>query len=100
MSHELVDPRGTPSRRDPGALAPRLGSVPDHLELGFLVNEVSRQTGPDFTRYTELMEDVLRARSRRLDVVREAKTVLSRPAPADQLRRFVHCRGVVTGLAK
>ena len=47
MTYRLVDPRGTTSGSDLAQSAPRLGSVPDRLSVGFLINEVSRQTGPD-----------------------------------------------------
>jgi len=84
----------------PSALATRLGAIPDHLDIGFLINEVSRQTGPDFTAYTLAIEEVLRRRYRRVDVVRDAKPVLSRPADQALLNKYRECRGVVTGLAK
>ena len=100
MTYELVDPRGVPDRAMPSALATRLGAIPDHLDIGFLINEVSRQTGPDFTAYTLAIEEVLRRRYRRVDVVRDAKPVLSRPADQALLNKYRECRGVVTGLAK
>ena len=100
MTFRLVDPRGRLERPDPAQLAPRPGVVPDHIEIGFLINEVSRQTGPDFTGYTHVIEDALRRRGRRVDVVRGAKPILSRPAEPALLEKFRHCRGVVTGLAK
>jgi hypothetical protein len=81
-------------------MAPRPGIVPDRIEIGFLINEVSRQSGPDFTRYSLVIEEVLRERFARVDVVRDAKPVLSRPAEHSLLDRYKHCRGVVTGLAK
>ena len=100
MAHRLVDPRGVLHHTEAAALAPRLGAVPADINIGFQVNEVSRTTGPDFTRYTEVIEDVLRTRHRRVDVIRDAKPVLSRPAEAPLLHKYKHCRGVVTGLAK
>ena len=100
MTHRLVDPRGELARPDPALLAPRPGRVPDRIEIGFLINEVSRQSGPDFTRYSLVIEDILRERHARVDVVRDAKPVLSRPADQAQLERFRRCRAVVTGLAK
>ena len=100
MTFELVDPRGSVVRRNASAPAPRAGVIPDRIEIGFLINEVSRQTGPDFTRYTEVIEDALRARYPRVDVVRDAKPVLSRPANQALLDKYRQCRGVVTGLAK
>ena len=100
MTFRLVDPRGTPHQPDGQSLARRLGAVPDHVEIGFLINEVSRQTGPDFTLYTHVIEDALRRKHRHLDVVRDAKPVLSRPAEQALLDKYRQCRGVVTGLAK
>lgn len=100
MTFRLVDPRGAPDRQEPSAMAPRPGAVPDHIEIGFLINEISRQSGPDFTRYSLVIEEVLRERYARVDVVRDAKPVLSRPAEHSLLDRYKHCRGVVTGLAK
>ena len=49
MTIELVDPRGLTTSDTAVALAPRGGSVPERPRIGFLVNEISRQTGPDFT---------------------------------------------------
>ncbi len=100
MTFRLVDPRGLPDRPEPSVMAPRPGAVPDHIGIGFLINEVSRQSGPDFTRYSLVIEEVLRERYPRVDVVRDAKPVLSRPAEHSLLDRYKHCRGVVTGLAK
>lgn len=100
MSFELVDPRGARTTAPSSALAPRPGSIPDHIEIGFLINEVSRQTGPDFTSYTLVAEEALRDRFARVDVVRDAKPVLSKPAERAMLEQYRHCRGVVTGLAK
>jgi hypothetical protein len=102
MKHALVDPRGALGPHARAGLAPRFGAIPEDIEIGFLVNEVSRQTGPDFTRYTEVLEDLLRHRHRhrRVVVVRDAKPVLSRPAEPSLLHKYRHCRGVVTGLAK
>jgi hypothetical protein len=100
VGFRLVDPRGGLHHAESSSLAPRIGAVPDAIDIGFLINEVSRQTGPDFTHYTEVIEDVLRARHRRVDVVRDAKPVLSRPAEPALLYKYRHCRGVVTGLAK
>ena len=100
MTYRLVDPRGRPGPSGASVLAPRPGAVPDHLEIGFLINEVSRQTGPDFTAYTYVIEEALRARFRRVDIFRDAKPVLSRPAEPALLEKYRDCRGVVTGLAK
>ena len=100
MTFTLVDPRGALNRPDPSALTARLGRIPDPIEIGFLINEVSRQSGPDFTRYSLVFEDIMRERYPRVSVVRDAKPVLSRPAEQPLLDKYRHCRGVVTGLAK
>lgn len=100
MTFRLVDPRGTTYGSRRTQLAPRPGVIPDALSVGFLINEVSRQTGPDFTGYTHVMEEQLRERHPRLHVVRDAKPVLSRPADRAMLEKYRDCRGVVTGLAK
>jgi hypothetical protein len=100
MTYQLVDPRGTTSVNERLRLAPRPGAVPDRLAVGFLINEVSRQTGPDFTGYTYVIEHELRRRHPHLQVVRDAKPVLSRPADRAMLEKYRECRGVVTGLAK
>ena len=93
----LVDPRGTvQERRAP--LAPRVR--PDGTALGFLVNEASRNQGPDFYGYTLALEDALRRRLVVDDVVRQCKEVLSRPAGDEMLASFRACAGVVNGLAK
>ena len=100
MAYDLVDPRGVLHTATSATLAPRPGAVPEPIAIGFLINEVSRQSGPDFTLYSLVIEDVLRERFARVDVVRDAKPVLSRPAEHSLLDQFKHCRGVVTGLAK
>jgi hypothetical protein len=100
VTHELVDPRGQVRTPAGASLAPRPGCVPDRPKIGFLINEVSRQTGPDFTAYTLVLEDLLRARIGPLEVYRDAKPVLSRPADTAMLERYRDCRGVVSGLAK
>ena len=100
MTYRLVDPRGTTSGAGPAQLVPRPGAIPDRLTVGFLMNEVSRQTGPDFTGYTYVIEDELRGRHPDLHIVRDAKPVLSRPADRAMLEKYRDCRGVVTGLAK
>ncbi len=97
--HELVDPRGAVPERTFG-LSPRPGGLPVAPRIGFLVNEVSRRTGPDFTAYTEVLEEELRRRLGPITVHRDAKPVLSRPAERAMLDDYRDCRGVVTGLAK
>ena len=106
MTFELVDPRGIVredgSVRDDGstrlALRSARGSRPPRI--GFLINEISRQTGPDFTAYTLVLEQLLAERLGPITVHREAKPVLSRPAERAMLERYRDCRGVVSGLAK
>ena len=96
---ELVDPRGRVVVDD-GALAARRGHTQGPLTIGFLVNEYNPSSGPDFTRYTEVLEQEF---CHRLDVdavVRQYKPVLSRPAGDDMLASFRACAGVVNGLAK
>lgn len=99
MAFELVDPRGREGTVT-AALAPRPGCVPDRPKIGFLINEISRQTGPDFTAYTLVLEQLLREKFGAIDVHRDAKPVLSRPAERAMLERYRDCRGVVSGLAK
>lgn len=96
--HELIDPRGRVPDRTFG-LAERTMST-SRPTIGFLINEVSRKTGPDFYAYTEVMEVALRKRRPDLDVLRDCKPVLSRPAGDDLLAHFRDCSGVVAGLAK
>lgn len=100
MTFHLIDPRGQTDRSPRATVTPRPGAVPDPLLIGFLVNEKSRQTGPDFWGYSLVIEDLLRERYPEVDVVRDAKPVLSRPAEPALLDRYRKCRGVVTGLAK
>ena len=100
MAIELVDPRGLTTSDTAVALAPRARSIPERPRIGFLVNEISRQTGPDFTAYTLVLEQMLRERIGTIDVFRDAKPVLSRPADRAMLDRYRDCRGVVSGLAK
>src|SRR5690606_24176158 len=100
MTYELVDPRGEVARADDVRLAPRAGNVPSRPRVGFLINEISRQTGPDLTAYTLVLEQLLRERLGDIDVYRDAKPVLSRPAERAMLDRYRDCRGVVSGLAK
>ena len=98
----LVDPRGAIRERR----VPLAGRVrPDALgtggiRFGFLVNEASRNQGPDFYGYTLALEDALRRRLLIADVVRQCKQVLSRPAGDELLASFRACAGVVNGLAK
>jgi hypothetical protein len=97
---ELVDPRGDVRRDDTVRLAPRAPIGDQPPRIGFLVNEVSRQTGPDFTAYSLVLEQLLTERIGPITVHRDAKPVLSRPAERAMLERYRDCRGVVSGLAK
>lgn len=97
---ELVDPRGEVRRDESARLATRAGLDGDSPRVGFLINEVSRQTGPDFTAYSLVLEQLLTERIGPITVHREAKPVLSRPAEQAMLERYRDCRGVVSGLAK
>lgn len=100
MVFELIDPRGLTTSDRAVALAPRLGEVPAGARIGFLINEVSRQTGPDFTAYSFVLERLFTERFGPIAVHRDAKPVLSRPADRAMLDRYRDCRGVVSGLAK
>ena len=96
---ELVDPRGEVVVHE-GQLAPRRGHTQGPLTIGFLVNEFNPSSGPDFTRYTEVLEREFRHRLDVTAVVRQHKPVLSRPAGDEMLATFRACAGVVNGLAK
>jgi hypothetical protein len=100
MTYELVDPRGVVAQPADVRLAPRLGAPPVAPRIGFLINEISRQTGPDFTAYTLVLEQLFSKRLGPIEVHRDAKPVLSRPAERAMLDRYRDCRGVVSGLAK
>lgn len=99
MSYELVDPRGHVVRGD-ATFAPRTGVIPTKPKIGFLINEANRRTGPDFTAYTMVLESMMVERFGRIEVHRECKPLLSRPANRAMLERYRDCRGVVSGLAK
>lgn len=99
MTFELVDPRGRTDAANATPLATRRGTEGE-IKVGFLINEVSRQTGPDFTAYSLVLESLLRERFGALTVHRDAKPVLSRPADRAMLEAYRDCRGVVSGLAK
>lgn len=100
MTYQLVDPRGVTDASRRFALAPRRPASDPGLTVGFLINEVSRQSGPDFTTYALVIESLLRERFGQLDAFHDAKPVLSRPADRAMLDQYRHCRGVVSGLAK
>lgn len=100
MTHELVDPRGRTDASNRTALAPRAGRVDADTTVGFLINEISRQSGPDFTAYSLVIEKLLTERFGPMRVHRDAKPVLSRPADRAMLETYRQCRGVVSGLAK
>jgi len=96
---ELIDPRGKElvvERR----LAPRRGSARGVTRIGFLSNEGEHLTGPHFPGYTRVLEASLRERLGPLEVHREIKPVLSRPAEPDMLAQFLEYEGVINGLAK
>jgi hypothetical protein len=96
---QLIDPRGrelVTSRR----LAPRRGGPDGVRRIGFLSNEGEHLTGPHFPGYTRVLEAALRERLGPLDVRREIKPVLSRPAEPDMLAQFLEYEGVINGLAK
>ena len=99
LAGELVDPRGQVVAND-GDLAPRRGHTQGPLTIGFLVNEYNPSSGPDFTRYTEVLEQEFGYRLDVTAVVRQHKPVLSRPAGDEMLASFRACAGVVNGLAK
>ncbi len=99
LSGELVDPRGEVMIGGTGS-APRRGHPRGPLTIGFLVNEFNPSSGPDFTRYTEVLEQEFRHRLDVTAVVRRHKPVLSRPAGDEMLASFRACAGVVNGLAK
>ncbi|MAG34060.1 MAG: hypothetical protein CL908_24535 [Deltaproteobacteria bacterium] len=96
---EIVDPRGRVERVGTG-LAPRITRPVGGLRLGFLVNEQTRNQGPDFYGYTLAIEAALRGRFELAEVVRVCKPVLSRPAEPPQLEELRYVQGVVNGLAK
>jgi hypothetical protein len=100
MTYRLVDPRGTVDTSTTTTLARRAGAVDASMTVGFLINEISRQTGPDFTAYSLVFESLLRDRYGEFRVHRDAKPVLSRPAERAMLEGYRDCRGVVSGLAK
>ena len=96
---EIVDPRGLVAGRESG-LAPRIVSREGPVRLGFLVNEQTRNQGPDFYGYTLALERALAERVELGEVVRVCKPLLSRPAEPAQLEELRHVQGVVNGLAK
>lgn len=100
MGYQLVDPRGRTDASKTVSLATRRGVGDGPFTVGFLINEISRQSGPDFTAYSLVIESLLRERFGALDVHRDAKPVLSRPADRAMLDGYRSCRGVVSGLAK
>ena len=99
MTYQLVDPRGAVHGTGVEP-AHRPGKIPRHPRIGFLINEINRQAGPDFYAYSLVIEDEMRKRIPDLEVFRDCKPVLSRPADDAMLLKFRDCRGVVSGLAK
>ncbi|MGH0031489.1 MAG: hypothetical protein ACQGVC_16980 [Myxococcota bacterium] len=96
---QIVDPRGRVQLPE-ARLADRIVSRSDGIRLGFLVNEQSRNQGPDFYGYTLAIEAALREHVELREVVRVCKPVLSRPAAPEQLEELRWVQGVVNGLAK
>ena len=96
---EIVDPRGRVEFAD-ARLADRIASTGDGIRLGFLVNERTRNQGPDFYGYTLAIEEALREHVDLREVVRVCKPLLSRPADPAQLEELRWVQGVVNGLAK
>jgi hypothetical protein len=99
---QLIDPRGrelVTSRRL--APRPRGRRGPEGVRrIGFLSNEGEHLTGPHFPGYTRVLEVALRERLGPLEVRREIKPVLSRPAEPDMIAQFLEYEGVINGLAK
>lgn len=100
MPYQLVDPRGEIREQRGTEMARRAGAIPPKPRIGFLINEINRQAGPDFTLYSIVIEEELRKRIPDLEVFRDCKPVLSRPAEPALLEKYRDCRGVVSGLAK
>ena len=97
---EIIDPRGQLPTAARTGLAARRPHESGALRLGFLVNEQSRNQGPDFFGYTLGLERELRARGRAGEVVRVCKPLLSRPAEPALLQALRNMEGVVNGLGK
>ncbi|NRA10059.1 MAG: hypothetical protein HRU02_18025 [Myxococcales bacterium] len=96
---QIVDPRGRVAAEGVG-LARRIEGGAGGLKLAFLVNEQSRNQGPDFYGYTLAIEAALRGRIELAEVLRVCKPMLSRPAEPGQLEELRHVQGVINGLAK
>jgi hypothetical protein len=99
---QLVDPRGRQVVNE-RRLAPRpkrQGGSAGRRRIGFLSNEGEHLTGPHFPGYTRVLEAALRDRLGPLEVHREIKPVLSRPAEPDMIDQFLEYEGVINGLAK
>lgn len=96
---ELVDPRGTfpPADNRLATRRPRQAL----RRVGFLSNEEEFMHGSlHFPRYTRILERALTERLGPIEVHREVKPILSRPATPDQLDRFREWHAVINGLAK
>ncbi|MGH0037724.1 MAG: hypothetical protein ACQGVK_22065 [Myxococcota bacterium] len=96
---QIVDPRGRVELPE-ARLADRIAAPGDGVRLGFLVNEDTRNQGPDFYGYTLAIEAALREHLDLREVVRVCKPLLSRPAEPGQLEELRWVQGVVNGLAK
>ena len=99
---QLIDPRGKELSTERRLAARRGGGGAGGgvRRIGFLSNEGEHLTGPHFPGYTRVLEAALRERLGPLEVHREIKPVLSRPAEPDMLAQFLEYEGVINGLAK
>ncbi|MCB0994556.1 MAG: hypothetical protein KDB21_05675 [Acidimicrobiales bacterium] len=99
MRIRLIDPRGELPLVS-ASLASRHERRRIH-RVGLLSNDPSRGQGSlDFRRYLGLVGAVLQERLGPIDLVRQVKPVLTRPAEHDQLEQLADCHAVVNGLAK
>jgi hypothetical protein len=99
---QLIDPRGRQIVNE-RRLAPRpkrQNGAAGARRIGFLSNEGEHLTGPHFPGYTRVLEAALRDRLGPLEVHREIKPVLSRPAEPDMIDQFLEYEGVINSLAK
>jgi hypothetical protein len=94
---ELVDPRGLPTETIRHLAGPRTGPL---VRVGFLCNEAAHLSGPHFEGYTRVLETALRDRFGVVEIRREVKPTLSRPADDAMIGRLSDCDGVINGLAK
>jgi hypothetical protein len=97
---EIIDPRGRVAIHGRAGLAPRRARAREGVRIGFLINEQTRNQGPDFHGYTLALEEELRSRGALTSAVRVNKPLLSRPAEPALLDELRFVQGVVNGLAK